>query len=475
MNKKLTDVFEELETVSFRDSLSTVDKTGGRIWLYPKNSKGKFTNWRTLVAWTLVALMVSGPFVKINGEPLLLLNVLERKFILFGKIFWPQDFHIFLLVMIAFVIFVALFTIVYGRVFCGWVCPQTIFLEFFFRKIEYIIEGNSASRILLDKAPMSGSKFFKKFLKHCIFFIVSFFIANLLLSYMVGADQVWDLYVLHPSSQLKSIAALLIFTSIFYWVFSSFREQVCTTVCPYGRLQGVLLDKNSLMVAYDYVRGEKRAKFRKGESRTDVGKGDCIDCHQCVKACPMGIDIRNGTQLECINCTACMDACDFMMKSVGLPERLIRMDSEAGIAERKPFSFTPKVIGYSMVLIILIGFIFSMLVFRSDIETSMLRTPGVLFQQLPDHKVSNLYNIKIINKTNKEVKVKLKELSGMAELRLVGSDIVVPPQGTADNAAFLIMNAANLYKIKTELKIGVYAEGKQLETLTTTFVGPLNN
>lgn len=465
---------EHIDEESFRNIMPTADKSGKRIWLYPKNPQGIYTFWRTVLASVFLALMAIGPFIRIGGEPILLLNVVARKFIIFGKIFWPQDFHIFLLVMIAFIIFIGLFTVVYGRVFCGWICPQTIFMETIFRKIEYWIEGDWKERMLLDKHPLTANKVMKKVSKHIAFFGLSFLIANVFLSYIIGSDQVITILTTNPFDELGTFASLLIFTIVFYWIYAKFREQVCTVICPYGRLQGVLLDKNSLVVIYDYIRGEKRGKFKKNESRLEADKGDCIDCHQCVNVCPTGIDIRHGTQLECINCTACMDACDTMMDAVGLKKGLIRMDSEHGVAEGKPFRITGRVIGYSVILFILMAFIFAMLLFRSDVETSMLRTPGTLYQSLPDHKVSNLYTIKIINKTNKEIDVEVKVLSGNATVQLIGKALVVPPQGTAQTAAFLIMEEQAIKKTKTTVELGIYAEDKELETISTIFIGPVN-
>ncbi len=459
---------------SFRDSISTVDKSGKRIWLYPKNSKGRLTNYRNLLSLLFIGMMIAGTFIKIDGEPLLLLNIVERKFIILGKIFWPQDFHIFLLIMIAFVVFIGIFTMVYGRVFCGWICPQTIFMESVFRKIEYWIEGDWKTRDALDKAPLTTEKIFKKVSKHFIFFSISFLIASIFLSYILGVEKVMKLMHENPSNHPGLFTAHLVFSFAFYLVFSRIREQVCTTICPYGRLQGVLLDKNSLIVAYDYVRGEKRGKLKAKESRKEAGKGDCIDCNQCVNVCPMGIDIRNGTQMECTNCTACIDACNFMMRNVGLQEGLIRMDSEEGIANSKPFKITTRIAVYTSVLLVLIGFIFALLLMRTDIETSILRTPGVSFQELPDNKVSNLYNIKMINKTSKEIKVKIKVLSENGEIKLVGKEPVIPSQGTAETAAFIVLSKADITKVKTKIKIGVYSDGKELETLTTSFIGPMN-
>jgi len=234
------------------------------------------------------------------------------------------------------------------------------------------------------------------------------------------------------------------------------------------------LDKKSWVVIYDYVRGEKRGKFKKTESRKDSGKGDCIDCNHCVHVCPAGIDIRNGTQLECINCTACMDACDTIMKAVGLPQGLVRMDSEEGIAEGKPFRFTLRMAGYSAVLVVLLVFISVLLVFRSDVETSMLRTPGTLYQSLEENKVSNLYTIKMINKTSTEIAVHVKVLSGKGELKLIGKELVVPSQGMTETAAFVILDKKDITKTKTDIKLGVYSGNKELETFSTIFIGPVN-
>lgn len=459
---------------SFRDSIATVGKDGKGIWLYPKHAIGKLTNYRNLLSLVFIAMMISGPFITIDGEPILLLNIVERKFIIFGKIFWPQDFHIFLLIMIAFIIFVGLFTVVYGRVFCGWVCPQTIFMESVFRKIEYWIEGDWKTRMALDKAPISTSKVIKKVSKHAIFLAISFCIANIFLSYFVGANKLIKLASDGPAENTGSFIALVIFSLAFYWVYARFREQICTTICPYGRLQGVLLDKNSLVVIYDYIRGEPRGKLKAKENRAEVGKGDCISCHQCVDVCPMGIDIRNGTQLECTNCTACIDACNFMMKSVGLAEGLIRVDSEAGVSEKKPFRFTPRVLGYTSILVILIGFIFTLLINRSDIETSMLRTPGILYQQLPNNQISNLYNIKMINKTSHDINVQLKITSGVGTLKLVGKDLFIPAQGSAESAAFIILNKSEIKHFKTEVELAAFSDNKELESFSTTFIAPSN-
>jgi cytochrome c oxidase accessory protein FixG len=236
----------------------------------------------------------------------------------------------------------------------------------------------------------------------------------------------------------------------------------------------VLQDKNTLMVIYDYMRGEKRSFWRVKEDRVEAGKGDCIDCGHCVTVCPMGIDIRNGTQLECVNCTACMDACDYIMRKTGQPEGLIRIDSESGVAEKKAFKFNFRIVGYSAVLLVLMAMVVALLAFRTDVQTTILRTPGVPYQTLPGDKVSNLYNIKLINKTSHEITVDIKLLDTPGQVDLVGKSLIVPPQGKAETVAFIILEKSEIHQLKTKLSLGVFSNDQKLETISTTFIGPLN-
>ncbi len=457
----------------FRESLATVDKSGKRIWLYPKKVKGKFFNYRQIVAYSLIAFLFAAPHIKIDGEPLLMFNIIERKFIIFGKIFWPQDFHLFALSMIGAAVFISLFTVVFGRLFCGWVCPQTIFMEMVFRRIEYWIEGDWTKQKKLNKQPWTKEKIFKKSLKHIIFWLISFFIANTFLAYIVGADKLWKIQTDNPLNHISGLIAIVIFTTIFYSVFAFLREQVCTTICPYGRLQGVLLDSKSINVAYDYKRGEKRGKFRKGEDRKAAGKGDCIDCKQCVHVCPTGIDIRNGTQLECVNCTACMDACDFMMESVGLEKGLIGYISEEGIETReKGFQWNVRTIAYSIVLLLIVGVLGYLVFTRNDFESTITRLRGTTFQKLDNHKLSNTYNLSLVNKTNKEVTVTLKVLDGKAEIPPIQYDL--KPQIELKKNFAIIMNEKDFDKDKGKMyiTIGVYENGELIDKIRTTFIGP---
>lgn len=458
------------EKPSFRDRVATIDEKGKRIWIYPQKPKGKLYSYRTLLSVAYLLVLFGLPFVKVEGHPLFLFNVIERKFILFGQIFWPQDFFIFAIGMLLFVVFVALFTVVFGRVFCGWVCPQTVFMELIFRRIEYWIDGDGVQQKLLDKAHWNSSKLIKKSSKWLSFWVLSFIIANTFLAYIIGVDELKKLVTEPLGRHIGGFVSLCVFTTIFFFVYLRLREQVCTTICPYGRLQGVLLDKSSIVVAYDYKRGEERGKFRKNEVRTN---GDCIDCFQCVKVCPTGIDIRNGTQLECINCTACIDACNRMMDAVGLEPNLIRLASENNIAKGEKLRFTTRMKAYTVVMLILLGIEATLLATRTDVSATVLRTPGQLFQEQANNQLSNLYNYKLLNKTYNDKVVELRPENFKGSIRIVGNETLNIPKGEyASGAMFIYRDRRDVQQRKTDLKIGVYENGVRLQTVNATFLGP---
>lgn len=458
---------------SYRDAISTVDKQGRRIWVYPKKVHGRFTRWRQWFGYALLALLFVGPYLRIGGEPLLMINILERRFVFFGNTFWPQDFLIFVLGFIAFVVFVALFTIAFGRLFCGWACPQTVFMEQVFRRIEYAIEGDWKQQIALNKGPWNSDKALKKVSKHALFFVISFFIGNTFLAYIVGSDELFSIIREPAASHAGGLMAMFAFSGVFYGNFAFFREQACTTVCPYGRLQGVLLDRKSVVIAYDHVRGELRGLFRKGEVREDAGKGDCIDCKACVHVCPTGIDIRNGTQLECVNCTACIDACDHMMDSVGLPRGLVRYASESEIADKKPFTFNGRMKAYTVVLTAIVGVLVTLIVLRSDTESTILRTPGVMYQERPDGRLSNLYAFKSVNKTHHDMPLRLELMNVNGEIELIGKPLVPKAGELVQTEFFVILPRDQVDGMKTKVVIGVYTGDRLVEKVKTSFVGPI--
>jgi cytochrome c oxidase accessory protein FixG len=455
---------------SYRDSISTITSDGKRSWIFPLKPSGKYYNLRTYFTWIYLLVFFLLPFIKLNEEPLFLFDVANKKFILFGAIFWPQDFFIFMIGMIAFIIFVALFTVVFGRLFCGWACPQTIFMEMIFRKIEYFIEGDAAHQKKLKESPWTQEKILKRSLKLILFFSLSFLIVNTFLSYSIGLDKVLGI-LSNPSENIGSYIGILIFTSIFFFVYWWFREQVCIIVCPYGRMQGVLLDKNSIVVAYDYKRGEPRKKIKRNENRD---AGDCIDCELCVKVCPTGIDIRHGTQLECINCTACIDACDGVMNKIGFNPGLIRYSSENNIKNNIKMRFTTRIKAYSVVLFLLIGLEVFLLASRSDFDATILRAKGMLYQEQPNNELSNLYTIKLVNKTRKNLPIDIK-VANITDctLKFIGKEMVLKPEGISEGEFFIYVNKDKIKARKTVLQIVISSNGKVIKTVKTNFLGPV--
>lgn len=456
---------------AFRDHISTVKEDGKRNWIFPVKPKGKWTTRRTIVAVFYYLLFFTLPFIYVNGRPLFLFNFPKGKFILFGFAFWPQDFFVFGLIMIAAILFVAIFTNAFGRIFCGWICPQTIFMEMLFRKVDYLVLGDAKKQRYLAKLPFKGEKAKKYVVRYGIYFLLSFIIANTFLSYIIGFDELKKIVTEPVTQHLAGFAGILIFTCVFFSVFAFLREQVCTSICPYGRLQGVLLDKNSVVVAYDYKRGEPRAKFRK--ERKD-NTGDCIDCNQCVDVCPTGIDIRNGTQLECINCTACIDACNFIMDKVGRPQGLIRYDSESNIADGIKFRFTTKLKVYSSILTLIVIAITAMLITRKNVDGTLMRTSGMLYQERGMDSISNLYNVKLTNKTMHEYTLDLKPENFEGRIELVGKpQISLKPEEQVAATFFVVMPRKNIVDRKQKIKVSLFTKDEKINTLGSTFLAPV--
>ncbi|HNQ28100.1 MAG TPA: cytochrome c oxidase accessory protein CcoG [Aquaticitalea sp.] len=469
---------EQGHNENFRDSIGTITEEGKRAWIYPKKPSGKYYDKRKLVSYFLLAFLIAAPFVKINGNQFLLFNVLERRFNIFGLPFWPQDFYLFVISMIIGVLFITLFTVGFGRIFCGWICPQTIFMEMVFRRIEYWIDGDRNKQRKLDNQKWDAEKIRKRLLKWFIFLVISFLIANVFLAYLIGSDKLLQYIIDGPSAHLGTLFPLLIFTAVFYFVFAWFREQVCIIACPYGRLQGVLLDNKSIVVAYDHKRGEGengRKKFRKNEDRASLGHGDCIDCFQCVHVCPTGIDIRNGTQLECVNCTACIDECDHIMESINLPKGLIRYASEDEIEKKEKFRLTARMKGYIAVLVIMIGILVGMLLLRSDLEARILRLPGQLYERKENNMISNVFTYKMVNKTTRDfdnVSFKIRNFKGEVKLVSTTEDFNVPAQGMAEGTLFIEISKNDIKDDKNKLIIDVYSHDRLIETTTVNFLGP---
>jgi cytochrome c oxidase accessory protein FixG len=466
----IVEVKKELIDQSFRDSVATIDKKGKRNFLFPKKPRGRLYRWRTATSLLYLVIFVSLPFVKYKGQPLFLFNVIGRKFILFGQIFWPQDFFIFAIGLLTFMVFIILFTVVFGRIFCGWACPQTIFMEMVFRKIEFWLDGDAQKQKQLKAMPWNAFKIRKRATKMAVFYLVAFVIANFFLSYVIGMAEVEKLVTHGISANYGTFFTLIGFTTVFFFVYYWFREQACIVVCPYGRLQGVLLDKKSMVVAYDFVRGEPRGKLKKASINAD--QGDCVDCLACVRVCPTGIDIRNGTQLECVNCTACIDACDSIMDSINKPKGLIRVDSEENIEHARKKKFNWRLGGYSAILSLLLLFLGYLLISRKDVDATVLRTPGQIFQTQADGRISNLFSIKLANKTRQNIPITLKLENMKGEISVVGDSLTVGAESYFQSPFFVKVDRNQITKRKTKLLLGVYEGNKKLETAVTTFIGP---
>ncbi|MEJ0055589.1 MAG: cytochrome c oxidase accessory protein CcoG [Bacteroidota bacterium] len=459
----------------FRNTIATVDEKGKRIWLYPKKPSGNLHRKRIVVTVALLSLFFSGPFITIGGQPLLLLNVFARKFVIFGQVFWPQDFVLLAITLITFFVFIILFTVVFGRIWCGWMCPQTLFMEMVFRKIEYWLEGDGAAQRKLKEAPASVSKVSRNIFKHFLFILISLLIAHTAMAYLIGIHATLEIIQHSPSGNIAGFSGLLAFTTVFYLVYARFREQACIAVCPYGRLQGVLLIKDSIVVAYDWIRGEPRGKLKK-KPLEPAPSGDCIDCKLCVHVCPTGIDIRNGTQLECVNCTACIDACDEVMIKINKPTGLIRFASYNSIKNGITHLFTPRVVGYSFVLAALIGLLSFSLVTRSEVETNVFKVPGTLYQKNDDGYISNLYNVEFVNKTFSAMPLELKVESPASALLVSpdGKPIEVPAEGLLKKIYFIKIPSSDLITARTIVYLGIYRNGTLLEKVKVKFIGPVS-
>ena len=463
---------------AYRDSIATVDSEGKRVWVYPKKPSGRYHNYRIITTLIFLTLFFVGPFVKIGGQPLLMINVFERKFVLFGQLFLPQDSVIFSVGLVTFFVFIILFTVVYGRFWCGWACPQTVFMEMVFRKIEYLIEGDRKQQQALNSAPLTAEKALKKGLKALVFLLISILIAHTTMAYLIGIEATKEIITQPPAEHLTGFIGLVVFTGIFYYVFAKLREQVCVAICPYGRLQGVLMGRNTINIIYDWVRGEPRGKLNKHEAVSPVShKGDCIDCKLCVQVCPTGIDIRNGLQLECVNCTACIDACDEVMVKINKPLGLIKYGSTESVEKRVPYKLSGRTYAYSAVLLLLIGVEAFLLMSRAAIETTVMRVPGQMYQEQANNKISNLYNAQIVNKSNADIVVTLKVRNNEGNIRLIDGkkQITVKKGGKTEVVFFLDMNKSAITKLKTGLAIEVWQGDEKLETIKTNFLGYVDN
>jgi len=379
------------------DAVTTIASDGSRVFLHPAGVTGRFVRARGIFAYALIVFYLALPWIPINGAPAVFLDIGGRRFHLFGATLAFQDAWLlfFLITGLAFTLFYV--TAILGRVWCGWACPQTVFLEHVFRKIEIAIEGDSVQRRSLDQAPWSSSKLVKRIVKHGLFFAVSAGVAHLFLSYFVSLPELWSMMSTAPGEHWSAFVFVFIASGILYFNFAWFREQLCIVICPYGRLQSALIDDNSMVVAYDTERGEPRGKLG------TTGAGACIDCNRCVQVCPTGIDIRQGLQIECIACTACIDACDEIMDRVHRPRGLVRYTSQVALSGKPTRWFRPRMILYTVLLVAGIGVASWALSTVHPAAMSVTRMVGAPFY-LDTQGVRNQFMLRIVNKQTEAVR-----------------------------------------------------------------------
>jgi len=444
-----------------------------RKWLYPILPTGDYYKYRSWLSYIYLVFFFTGPYIRIGGQPLLLLDFPERKFVLLGQVFWPQDIYLFMMTSLVFMVCIIFFTIAFGRIFCGWICPQTIFMEMVFRKLEVWIEGDSQKRIKLDAGPWTGEKIRKKITKHSLFLFISFLIANTFLAYIIGSDALLKIISEPLSLHILGFISIWVFTLVFYLVYAWVREYVCTLICPYGRLQGVLTDKDTLMVAYHEPRGEPRGHLSKNSHGPALG--DCVDCGLCVSVCPTGIDIRKGTQLECINCTACIDVCDGVMDKIHKPRGLIGFYSENMVKQKGRPKFTVKMMGYSAVIFLLISSLTYFIVSRKELDITILRYGGLLYQELPEGKISNLYHAEIINKSHFNQDITLVPENPAYTIKFIQAPGRIKPGQAANTVFFIIIPKNILLDYTTRVPLRIMGNHQYVTKTFTNFLGPFKN
>lgn len=415
--------------------LTTLRQDGKRNWLYPTPSKGRHTRRRLVVGWILVALFVALPIVRIAGRPAVLLDIVGREFSLFGLVFYATDTLLLLLLMVAAMVGIILFTALLGRVWCGWACPQTIYLEFVFRPIEQLIEGKEHVRKRRDEGPTDWDKLWRKSLKWSIYLVIALLLSHAFVAYFVGWERLLVWLTDDPAEHWDFFVMMALTTGLILFDFGVFREQMCTITCPYARFQSVLLDPNSLIVSYDPSRGEPRArrgkKLLRAEERGEIAaQGDCIDCYACVRTCPTGIDIRDGLQMECVACTQCIDACDQIMDNIGKPKGLIRYTSERTLEGRSSRLVRPRSVLYSALFIVLIAAFTVALTNRGQVDVNVGRAVGEPFRELPDERVANRLRFRVRNLQKQATSFTITGLEpGNVDVNVVGASPVTLEPG----------------------------------------------
>lgn len=454
--------------------LSTLEKDGSRRWLKPKLSKGKMLFRRRIVAYILIAIFTLLPYIKYGGKPFVLLDIPSREFTIFFYTFLPTDTVLLALFMVGLLLSVFLATALVGRVWCGWACPQTVYMEFLYRPIERFFDGTSG-RGGRAKKGIAG---WRKAAMYATYLVVSMFLAHTFLAYFVGVDNLVRWVQQSPIKHPVPFFVMAFVTGAMMFDFCFFREQLCLIACPYGRFQSVLLDRNSLIVAYDTKRGEPRGKARGKQLPVIDGVGsekrssDCVDCHLCVTTCPTGIDIRDGLQMECINCTQCIDACDAVMTKLKRPTGLIRYASQTSIDREKRSVIRPRVIVYPLILLA-IGSLFTFLLLsKKSFDAVLLRNVGSPFTVTDEGLIQNVMRIKITNRGEETQTYSIESLHPEASATVVDGAKELAPGGSITLSIIVRAPFSELTSGKLPMDIKVSNNEGDSRELEFRFLGP---
>jgi cytochrome c oxidase accessory protein FixG len=450
-------------TIAKERVLPTLNADGTRNRIRPRLYPGRLHRARRVTAYALMALFVGLPFLRVHGKPAVLLDVMQRQFVLFGRTFLPTDGVLLMLLMLSIFVSVVLTTALVGRAWCGWACPQTVYMEFLFRPLERLFEGPREAQLRIDRQGANA----RRWAKNVVYLGLSFLLANVFLSYFVGVDALRQWVLQAPAQHFGGFCVVLVTTGLVFFDFAYFREQMCTVICPYARLQAVLLDPRSLVVGYDGPRGEPRSK---GKAKV-AGHGDCIDCRACVTTCPTGIDIREGLQLECIACGQCADACDSIMDRIGKPRGLIRYSSPEALATGKQASLLrPRVALYAAALIGLVAALLLIGGGSPAAEVTILRGLGAPFQVSGDEVINQL-RLKVRNRSEKTASFRI-ELVDMPGARVVAAELplTVPASEQAEANVFVVAPRTALRgSRRIQLRV---SEGTHAQLVPYTLLGP---
>ncbi|MBL9022077.1 MAG: cytochrome c oxidase accessory protein CcoG [Myxococcales bacterium] len=445
--------------------VSSLSSDGHRRFVYPADVKGRFTWLRRVGFAVLIALWIALPLIPINGHPALFLDVVHRRFYIFGQTFNAQDVWLMFFVLTGIGFGLAFLTSLLGRVWCGYACPQTVFLESLFRPIERLVEGNRDQRIRRDKGPWNLDKTWRKLVKHALFLAAAFAVSHIMLSFFVSMPAMLQMVRRSPSEHPEAFAWATAVTLILYGNFAWFREQLCLIVCPYGRLQSVLFDEDSLIIGYDKKRGEPRGKA------SEKDKGDCVDCKRCIAVCPTGIDIRNGLQLDCVACAACVDACDEIMDKLKRPRGLVRYDSQRGLSGETRRLWRPRMGIYAVLGAAGITAASIAVTSRSGFEATMLREKGAPYV-VEGETVRNSFTLHLVNKEGASENLRI-EPEPSEGLSYVVSEPEVTIESLADTRVrIVVVGEKGKYGGDKPFQIQVTRSDGEKKTVKSRFVGP---